>query len=121
MVYPNSHIWIFYKNSISVSVVNISAQHISCMVTIGENSVSVACSIVYASNKFVDRRNLWVELTEEAESVNGPWMLMGDFNAVTHLDEKAGGRQFGTKSSDDFSNFIVLNGLIDLGFTWCNN
>lgn len=27
---------------------------------------------------------------------------MGDFNAISSLDEKTGGRRFGTKSSDDF-------------------
>lgn len=86
------------------------------MVNHGGNDVHVTCSIIYASNKVVDRRKLWNDLSTEAGNVTGHWTLMGYFNVIARLDEKASGRQFSTKSSEDFSNFILSNGLIDVGF-----
>lgn len=86
----NSHIWIFYKDPISVSTVSVSSQHITCMV---DNSVqTLTCSISYASNKVVNRRKFWSELSAKADNTSGSLVLMGDFNAVNCLAEKAGGR-----------------------------
>lgn len=113
----NSHIWIFYKDLLKISVVSVSGQHITCVVKHNGSDVEITCSVIYASNQVVSCAKLWSDLAAEDDQISGPWVFMGDFNAITSLDGKAGGRRFGTKSMDDFSNFILGTGLTDVGFT----
>ena len=55
----------------------------------------------------------------------GSWLLTGDLNAILSLEEKRGGRNFGSSSHNDFVDFVQDFGLVDLEyngnpFTWCN-
>lgn len=59
-------------------------------------------------------------------ALNTPWLLNGDFNAISKFDEHRGGsfKHYFLKSIS-FSKFITDNCLFDLGFsgsgfTWCN-
>lgn len=53
------------------------------------------------------------------------WIMGGDFNMITRLEEKLGGRRKLDKESNNFKHYIQQNGLIDLPFdniiyTWNN-
>ena len=45
-----------------------------------------------------------------------PWVVFGDFNEITHLDEKLGWMDREAKQMEDFRNCLHLCGLNDLGF-----
>ena len=54
-----------------------------------------------------------------------PWCVGGDFNVVRFLSERLGSNSF-TATMQEFSNFILEQGLIDLplqggAFTWSNS
>lgn len=67
----------------------------------------------------------WDHLQEIERSWHGPWLLIGDFNALLEQKDKLGGRPFAQSSNGGFKKLIDDSGLIDLGykgapFTWNN-
>lgn len=74
---PN--IWVLCNNSLDPTVICNSTQQVS--IKIGIDNVTCCLSFVYASTNPYTRRQLWQNLS--ALSLNGgPWMVIGDFNAV---------------------------------------
>ncbi|KAK3013453.1 hypothetical protein RJ639_009371 [Escallonia herrerae] len=68
----------------------------------------------------------WENMDVLAKSFSGPWMCIGDFNAVMNQSEKKRGRPVTTSSSGVLGGFVYSNQLIDLDFsrnpfTWTNN
>ena len=54
-----------------------------------------------------------------------PWIVFGDFNEITHPDEKLGWLEQDANQMRSFRECLNVCGLIDLGFvgqrfTWCN-
>ncbi|KAH7659849.1 DNase I-like protein [Dioscorea alata] len=78
------------------------------------------------SSRIQDQSSIWFELTGIA-SLNLPWILIGDFNAIASLNEFQGGsRNYYRSKARVFSDFIFLNNVLDVNyissrFTWCNN
>ncbi|KAL2930184.1 Acetyl-coenzyme A synthetase [Bienertia sinuspersici] len=48
------------------------------------------CSFIYAHNDAKARELLWKDLDRLNDKLDGPWMIMGDFNCVLNIDEKIG-------------------------------
>ncbi|KAF9603807.1 hypothetical protein IFM89_037941 [Coptis chinensis] len=70
------------------------------------------------------RRALWAELSQLGLAVK-PWAVVGDFNIVSEISERKGGRTPCLVAMSDFNSFIHSNALIDsttMGFkySWCN-
>lgn len=104
--------------SVQSITVNVKIQH--------DHSLFVAC--VYASCLKRVREDLWDHLDHVGMAIRQtlPWMVTGDFNAISSTAEKLGGRQTNLGAIHDFQHSILHNGLIDAGyqiehFTWCNN
>ncbi|XP_026411021.1 uncharacterized protein LOC113306280 [Papaver somniferum] len=80
---------------------------------------------VHADSLTLNRRSLWEDLTV-ISSLNKPWIIIGDFNAVFSMEEKKGGRKPLTTAMLDFNNCIQNCEIIQapktgLEFSWCNN
>lgn len=82
-------------------------------------------TVIYNSQLISDHKFLWKQLSG-MNSLNIPWLLCGDFNAISSYEDHRGGsfKNYAAKANI-FSNFILDNSLIDLGFTgprftWCN-
>ena len=80
---------------------------------------------VYNSQVISDHKRLWNSLNV-FNTLQSPWLLTGDFNAITNQDEHKGGsfHHYYSKSRS-FNKFITDNSLFDLGYigspyTWCN-
>ena len=56
------------------------------------NSYKWLWSIVYGDNHCANRIYLWNGLRELASSINVPWLVQGDFNAILHINDKMGVR-----------------------------
>ncbi|KAL0926686.1 hypothetical protein M5K25_002930 [Dendrobium thyrsiflorum] len=63
-------------------------------------------SVVYASNSFSDRFNLWQDLCSLDPKDSMPWVIMGDFNCCRFQSDKAGGNAIPTSKLAPFNNFI---------------
>ncbi|XP_019160912.1 PREDICTED: uncharacterized protein LOC109157464 [Ipomoea nil] len=74
-------------------------------------------AIVYASPDQRLRRRLWDDLQETKRGILGPWMVAGDFNAVTSQAETLKYTAYNAQRSVEFVNWIHAEGLIDMGFS----
>ncbi|KAJ0986430.1 hypothetical protein J5N97_004786 [Dioscorea zingiberensis] len=83
-------------------------------------------SVIYNAQNIQSQRAVWRSL-EVFSSLNLPWTLMGDFNAILNDEEHRGGSfDHYSPKSKLFNEFVSGNQLLDLGFsgspfTWCNN
>ncbi|XLR56294.1 hypothetical protein S83_006966 [Arachis hypogaea] len=71
---------------------------------------------VYASPHSQIRRNVWMKLRNIANSMEGDWLIAGDFNEIKVTTEKKGGVATDRSACNLFANWINSCGLIDLGF-----
>ncbi|KAJ8441577.1 hypothetical protein Cgig2_003083 [Carnegiea gigantea] len=67
-------------------------------------------------SKIYTREKLWLELTNVANNITMPWLLVGDFNETKSLDERGHGGDEMRRRCNNFNNFIENNALLDFGF-----
>lgn len=121
----NAKIWLFWNNHSAVSMVQRHPQYLTVQcLYVGGGEFFI--TFVYASCSMAERRDLYEELSQFGNTVNHPWMLGGDFNAILSPEEKKGGTMGFISSMTDFQGFTARNGLLDAGFTgspytWSNN
>ncbi|XP_019163578.1 PREDICTED: uncharacterized protein LOC109159922 [Ipomoea nil] len=118
-------IWVFWKDPVRISVLRTHPQFILMQVVLGGHPPWYLAS-VYGSPVHYLRRRLWNDLRQAENSITGPWIVAGDFNAVLDSEETSNYRSFSSHRSADFRNWIQDEGLIDLDFsgpklTWVKN
>ncbi|XP_020243173.1 uncharacterized protein LOC109821394 [Asparagus officinalis] len=64
-------------------------------------------------------KNLWRDLLTLKQNVNSPWIIGGDFNAITSCKEKIGGLPVTEADIEDFQSFINTSQLLHLRSTGC--
>jgi hypothetical protein len=114
-----------WKMGTDIEPVFLNNHQISFLVYSDPTSSPWLASCVHAPYIWGLRRGFWQDLSRVGKRFGGPWMLIGDFNAILSSAEKKGGRLFGSSSHSLFGNFVQENGLVDLGFsgnpfTWNN-
>ncbi|GKU94756.1 hypothetical protein SLEP1_g8202 [Rubroshorea leprosula] len=90
--------------------------------TWGEENIPCFLVNVYSPCDLANKRSLWENLSSIISSHKGNWCIAGDFNAIRSLQERKGGISV-RREIREFSEFIKMNGLIDLPmigrkFTW---
>ncbi|WOG90545.1 hypothetical protein DCAR_0309789 [Daucus carota subsp. sativus] len=101
-----------------------SDQVIHCVVTDLETKTSFHCSVVYAANDHVIRRDLWHSLRSYSMlTMTSPWVVMGDFNAILDVSEAQGGVESRSPAVQEFKdcvNYIEVQDVVYSGihFTW---
>ncbi|XP_019166877.1 PREDICTED: uncharacterized protein LOC109162645 [Ipomoea nil] len=118
-------IWVFWKDPVRISVLRTHPQFILMQVVSGSYPPWYLAS-VYGSPAHHLHRRLWNDLRQAENSITGPWIVAGDFNAVLNSEETSNYSSFSSHRSADFRNWIQDEGLIDLGFsgpklTWVKN
>ncbi|XP_020245434.1 uncharacterized protein LOC109823568 [Asparagus officinalis] len=109
----------------SVQNVILSVQCITCTIESRDGRFTSLCTIVYALNQMASRKNLWRDLLTLKQNVNSPWIIGGDFNAITSYEEKIRGLPVTKADIKDFQSFINTSQLLHLRstgcyYTWCN-
>jgi hypothetical protein len=113
-----------WKAGVEVEQINQSSSQISCLIFSDPLSQPWLLSCSYAPHNGSKLAH-WNSLSSIGNSFCGPWLNIGDFNAILAPQDKLGGRSFGSSSHHDFADFVHSNGLFDLGYvgnpyTWCN-
>ncbi|XP_022039968.1 uncharacterized protein LOC110942499 [Helianthus annuus] len=67
---------------------------------------------VYAPQSFVAKRQLWEVVSAQIGSLEGKWVLAGDFNAVRSQEERKRSK-FKAVCAENFNKFIFDNGLLE--------
>ena len=80
-------IWILWDDSFEVEFIINHNQFIHFKI-IDLKGCSSWVTVVYASPIPMVRKILWSELDKVAKSVDGLWMIRGDFNAIRRVSEK---------------------------------
>lgn len=81
--------------------------------------------MVYNPHHIQLQQKLWKKLTQVTK-LNNPWILLGDFNAITSpIEHKGSSFTYYAIKALSFSNFISGNSLIDVSysgasFSWSN-
>ncbi|XP_022014987.1 uncharacterized protein LOC110914505 [Helianthus annuus] len=82
------------------------------------------CSVVYAANYYISRRELWNQLRMHKALVNNaPWVIMGDFNSALNLEGKSFGISNVSPGMRDFKECVEDIEMFDvkrvgMHFTW---
>ncbi|KAF9619089.1 hypothetical protein IFM89_005103 [Coptis chinensis] len=90
------------------------------------NGVVWYLSGIYASTKAHFRQVQW-DMLKQLQPVNlEPWMCMGDYNDISHYEEKRGGRPCTGSKMQKFNQMLHDCSFMDMGFsgqmfTWSNN
>ncbi|GJV73508.1 RNA-directed DNA polymerase, eukaryota, reverse transcriptase zinc-binding domain protein [Tanacetum coccineum] len=86
--------------------------------------VKFFCTIVYASNSYIDRRKLWRDLGAQKSITNGdPWVIIGDFNVSLKVEEHSNGSFALSNEMNEFldcTREIEVEDILSSGFhfTW---
>lgn len=113
----------WHKN-IDVTLRSFSKGHIDVLVK--ENGWQWRFTGIYGNPNRDLHHETWTLLKRLAEISTLPWLLGGDFNEITSLNEKRGGSRRLEKYMQKFREPLDSCDLIDPGFTglefiWCNN
>ncbi|XP_059644155.1 uncharacterized protein LOC132285935 [Cornus florida] len=93
-----------------------------------KHKVSGCCvfsTVVYATNRAMDRSLLWGMLKVHEAKVTGPWIALGDWNMVRANHGKKGGKRVSQILLDEFNGAIYDIKMEDLptnngDWSWCN-
>ncbi|XP_031099664.1 uncharacterized protein LOC116003863 [Ipomoea triloba] len=115
-------IWVLWKGSLNVEIIETHPQFITLQMDHGVAGVH-RLTLVYGSPNLYLRRRLFSDLSCCSLNFQGPWLLAGDFNSVTSREEVNNPECFSLSRCTDFNNWLFREGLIDLGyigakFTW---
>ncbi|XP_020270783.1 uncharacterized protein LOC109845967 [Asparagus officinalis] len=102
-----------------IQCVKTSMQYVICSVNTKDGRFSCLMTVVYALNQRDGRKVLWQDLQVFKLSVDCPWLVGGDFNAITNGDEKLGGAPITGADTKDFQHFISSNQLVHIKTTGC--
>lgn len=116
---PNGRICVVWDPSIlNLSVERQSSQSIHCSIQPVSGGTKFMATFVYGSNLFMERKDLWNDLT--VCNTSEPWVILGDFNALRYITDKIGGDNHWPPHMEDFNNCVVTNELEDLRYSGCH-
>lgn len=88
----NVRIWILRKPSeFDVQILKIHEQYVHCHVQNKHYDFKCSLTAVYGKNAIEERRCLWDSLGEIHQSIQGPWFITADFNAIMKYDDRIHG------------------------------
>ncbi|XP_021991697.1 uncharacterized protein LOC110888476 [Helianthus annuus] len=109
---------------VDVMVLTQSAQVLHIQVFCKANKSMFFCSLIYAANYYISRRDLWHSLRVHNGMVHDkPWVIMGDFNSALNIEDKSCGSSSITSSMRDFKDCLEEIEVFDINhtglhFTW---
>uniref|UniRef100_A0A2N9F3J3 RNase H type-1 domain-containing protein n=1 Tax=Fagus sylvatica TaxID=28930 RepID=A0A2N9F3J3_FAGSY len=116
---------LFWMKGVELEVIFVDKNVIAFLVYSDPPSSFWLFLAIYGPPTVSSRARFWGFLEDMANSFDGTWLAIGDFNSVGTIDEKIGGRKIGEGSSRSFRNFVYSVGAIDHDFsvpkfTWSN-
>ncbi|KAM3265795.1 hypothetical protein P3L10_002789 [Capsicum annuum] len=102
----NGRIWVVWdKNHCDVTALRKENHAIHCKV---HQDADIKCflTVVYGFNIINQRRNLWEYQMQIALTVNGPWMICRDFNALLDTKDRLSGNPVQFDEIKDFAECV---------------
>ncbi|XP_042415557.1 uncharacterized protein LOC122004792 [Zingiber officinale] len=119
-------VWFFWDSTIACRVLFDHDQFLHLELSSQLFPSSMIVTVVYAKCTRLERSLLWESLEELRPEGDRLWLVGGDFNVISSMEEHSAGVLARPGAMEDFNNFIMLAGLVDAGFvgdryTWTNN
>ncbi|XP_061359053.1 uncharacterized protein LOC133303193 [Gastrolobium bilobum] len=117
-------IWLLWEgNLVDVEVLDFNHQYIHTRVIHLESLNSETMTFAYGSPRRLERKSLWSDLEAFSAGISGPWLILGDFNAILKASKKTGGKDLCYKSMEEFNQCLIDCEINDLGhkgpdYTW---
>ena len=108
-----------------VTFKSCSHSHIDVVVREESSPVFWRATGFYGHPDASKRHTSWQLLETLRDQCEMPWVVFGDFNEITHQQEKIGWLERDVNQMESFRECLSRCGLFDLGFvgqnfTWCN-
>lgn len=121
----SSGLAMLWKEGTNVEFKSCSHSHIDVVIHKGVGKKSWRATGFYDHPNTGIRHTSWKLLEALRNQCDLPWIVFGDFNEITHLDEKIGWLERDFLQIEGFRRCLYRCGLTDLGFvgprfTWCN-
>ncbi|XP_042443883.1 uncharacterized protein LOC122028980 [Zingiber officinale] len=119
-------VWFFWESTIACKVLFDHDQFLHLELSSQLFPSFMIVTVVYAKCTRLERSVLWESLEELRPEGDRLWLVGGDFNVISSMEEHSAGVLARPGAMEDFNNFIMLAGLVDAGFvgdryTWTNN
>ncbi|XP_019256828.1 PREDICTED: uncharacterized protein LOC109235244 [Nicotiana attenuata] len=120
-------IWIMWDPRIYIfDPKEMDEQFIHGQVRVKSRPVNFGFTAVYGLHTIKDRKPLWDKLRQINSIQQGPWLVMGDFNAVLHITDRQHGSEVQDMEMKDFKEYMMDTGMNELpsvgrDYTWTNN
>lgn len=111
----NSGIWVLWRDGILVEVLHTHPQFMVLKVSDGL-MIPWYLGIVYGSQDHGLRKRLWMDLNVVSLGIEGPLMVLGDFNSVVSAEEVSSQDSWTAHRFLGFRDWIFEQGLLDMGF-----
>lgn len=110
-------IWCLWDLAVwKVEILECSDQFVHIKV-VWNSQVTWLVAVVYGSPRYVKRNDLWADLIRLGNSLDLPWIVLGDFNCILVDHERRGGAQnFAIRGRQDFREMVQECHLLDMGF-----
>lgn len=106
---------LFWNNDSVLSINSYSIGHIDTTVNWGTRKWRFTG--VYGNSDPSKRGEFWELMVRLSHRSSLPWLIGGDFNEISNLSEKEGGRARVQRQMDLFNEMMESCGLRDLGFS----
>ncbi|XP_030964070.1 uncharacterized protein LOC115985243 [Quercus lobata] len=123
---PNSGggLALIWRAGVQMELINFTMNHILVKVTAEDGFVWFLTGF-YGWPEACQRGKSWALLNHLRSFVDGPWVCIGDFNAILNSSEKLSNTPPQQRLMDDFRQALDMVHLFDLGFegypfTWNN-
>lgn len=111
------YLWCLYKihSNFRCSLLDFSNQHLSILINVSTTNQSFILTTVHGSNDSRIRRDLWKHLSNFS-STSLPWLVIGDFNAISASHEKLDLNPPNLANVTYLNSMPLMSGLKDLGY-----
>jgi hypothetical protein len=104
---------------VEVNIINIDAQSINISITCKISSLNYLTSFVYGLHSIASRKTLWESLLSFGGNTALPWLILGDFNSITHLQDRCNGSKVSNYETKDFLEWIASANVLEARSLGC--
>ncbi|XP_059306386.1 uncharacterized protein LOC132057799 [Lycium ferocissimum] len=116
----NGRIWLIWNASVDLLVVKETNRAVQCLVHNRNSTFSSTITFIYGLHTVADRLTLWQQLRDMHNTIQGPWLIVGDFNNGLIVNDRINGAPVHQAEITDFQDYMEDLGLGTLTRSGCS-